>query len=87
MKKFLFILLLTLFCSNIYAQELRGTWIARDQLGTKEALAQAIDSIAAANFNVIYVNVWSRGYPLWNSEVFINIQAFTLIRPILEEIF
>ncbi|MCR4417532.1 MAG: family 10 glycosylhydrolase [Ignavibacteria bacterium] len=70
MKKFFFILLLTLFSSCIYAQELRGTWIARDQLGTKEALAQAIDSIAAANFNVIYINVWSRGYPLWNSDVF-----------------
>lgn len=56
--------------SELKSQELRGTWIARDQLGTKEALAQAIDSIAAANFNVVYVNVWSRGYPLWKSEVF-----------------
>lgn len=72
MKKVIFLLVISLFTINgkLNSQELRGTWIARDQLGTKEALAQAIDSIAAANFNVVYVNVWSRGYPLWKSEVF-----------------
>ena len=64
------LILIILTLQNLKAQELRGTWIARDQLGTKEALAYAIDSIAAANFNVIYVNVWSRGYPLWKSNVF-----------------
>lgn len=58
------------FISIVRAQELRGTWIARDQLGTKEALAQAIDSLASNNFNVIYINAWSRGYPLWKSDVF-----------------
>lgn len=72
MKKTLVVLSVILFTciGKLESQELRGTWIARDQLGTKEALAQAIDSIAAANFNVVYVNVWSRGYPLWKSEVF-----------------
>ena len=70
MKLLLKLILIILTLQNLKAQELRGTWIARDQLGTKEALAYAIDSIAAANFNVIYVNVWSRGYPLWKSNVF-----------------
>lgn len=71
MSKKLFLIILSILSFKlIYSQELRGTWIARDQLGTKEALAQAIDSIAAANFNVIYVNAWSRGYPLWKSNVF-----------------
>ncbi len=63
-------LIVLILFSLLRSQELRGTWIARDQLGTKEALAQAIDSLAANNFNVIYVNAWSRGYPLWKSEVF-----------------
>jgi uncharacterized lipoprotein YddW (UPF0748 family) len=70
MKKLVLISIIILMYLEVHSQELRGTWIARDQLGTKEALAQAIDSIAAANFNVVYVNVWSRGYPLWKSEVF-----------------
>ncbi len=70
LKNFFFLFLIEIFINQINAQELRGTWIARDQLTTKEALAQAIDSIAAANFNVVYVNAWSRGYPLWKSEVF-----------------
>lgn len=70
LKYFFFFFLIEIFMNQISAQELRGTWIARDQLITKEALAQAIDNIAAANFNVVYVNAWSRGYPLWKSEVF-----------------
>lgn len=70
LKYFFFFFSIMIFISQINAQELRGTWIARDQLITKEALAQAIDSIAAANFNVVYINAWSRGYPLWKSEVF-----------------
>ncbi len=59
-----------LACSMIVGQELRGTWLARNSLSSKEALAQAMDSLAKNNFNVVYVNAWSRGYPLWNSEVF-----------------
>lgn len=47
-----------------YSQELRATWIVRDQLNSKEAITLAIDSIKSRNFNAIYVNVWSRGYPL-----------------------
>ncbi len=50
--------------------ELRGTWLARDSLSSREQLAQAMDLLAAARFNTVYVNCWSRGYPLWKSRVF-----------------
>lgn len=50
--------------------ELRGVWIAREALGTKESLRLAIQNLADANFNAVYLNVWSRGYPLWPSKVF-----------------
>jgi uncharacterized lipoprotein YddW (UPF0748 family) len=50
--------------------EIRGVWIARDSLGTKEALREAIQKLAESNFNAAFVNVWSRGYPLWPSKVF-----------------
>lgn len=75
MKKYVlpFVLFICLFYNNILeAQELRGTWIARNSLSTKETLANAIDSLASNNFNTIYINVWSRGYPLWQSQVFKN---------------
>ncbi len=63
-----FSLIIISWCS--YPQELRGTWIARNSFSSKEALAYAMDSLAANNFNVVYVNVWSRGYPLWKSQLF-----------------
>lgn len=66
----LFICLLFPLLNNVFAQELRGTWISRDALTSKETLAQVMDSLAANNFNVAYVNAWSRGYPLWQSDVF-----------------
>ncbi len=52
------------------SQEFRGTWLARNNLTSKDVLAKAMDSLAANNFNTVFVNVWSRGYPLWKSEVF-----------------
>ena len=68
--KRIIILLLIIIGQSLSAQEFRGTWIARDALATKEGLARAMDSLAANNFNVVFVNVWSRGYPLWQSDVF-----------------
>jgi uncharacterized lipoprotein YddW (UPF0748 family) len=69
----LFCLMMVLFgLRPIQAQELRGAWIARDSLTSKVALAAAMDTLASNNFNVVYVNAWSRGYPLWNSQVFSN---------------
>lgn len=52
------------------APEIRGVWVARDSLGSRESIAAMTERLREANFNVIFVNVWSRGYPLWRSEVF-----------------
>lgn len=52
--------------------EVRATWLARDALTSKDTLAQAMDRAAAHHFNVVFVNAWSRGYPLWRSQVFSN---------------
>ncbi|QOJ29148.1 MAG: family 10 glycosylhydrolase [Ignavibacteriales bacterium] len=69
MTKFFVVLFLTL-TSLSFTQEFRGTWIARNTLSSKESLAYAMDSLANNNFNVVFINVWSRGYPLWKSDVF-----------------
>ena len=56
--------------SASFAGELRGVWVARDSLTTPATLKQTIERLAQANFNAVFVNVWSRGYPLWPSKVF-----------------
>jgi uncharacterized lipoprotein YddW (UPF0748 family) len=61
-----------LFCVHSVTAEVRATWIARDQLTSKETLAAAMDRAASNRFNTVYVNAWSRGYPLWRSQVFSN---------------
>jgi uncharacterized lipoprotein YddW (UPF0748 family) len=60
-----------LFCAT-HAGEVRSTWLARDSLTSKDAIATAMNLAAANNFNVVYVNAWSRGYPLWRSQTFSN---------------
>ena len=50
--------------------EFRGVWAARDSLRSRELVRQMMEQLAAAHFNAVFVNVWSRGYPLWPSEVF-----------------
>lgn len=50
--------------------EVRGVWVARDSLGSAEKLRETFTRLSEANFNAAFVNVWSRGYPLWRSEVF-----------------
>lgn len=52
--------------------EYRATWLARDSLDTKDKLAAAMATAASNHFNVVLVNCWSRGYPLWRSQVFSN---------------
>ncbi|MBK8978737.1 MAG: family 10 glycosylhydrolase [Planctomycetes bacterium] len=51
------------------AQELRGTWIARDGLTSRAKIVSSLDAARAANLNVVCVNVWSRGYTLHPSAV------------------
>lgn len=78
MRQLLKFLFLTLAIIRVCpAQELRGTWIARNSLSSKESLAAAIDSLARNNFNTIYINAWSRGFPLWNSDFFARYTGLT----------
>lgn len=69
--KTILITIILMFLTNIgVSQEMRGTWLARDAFSSKDKLANIMDSLANNNINVVYVNMWSRGYPLWNSKVF-----------------
>jgi uncharacterized lipoprotein YddW (UPF0748 family) len=52
------------------AVEFRGVWVARDSLTTRERLKETLAALADANFNAVFINCWSRGYPLWPSDVF-----------------
>lgn len=64
---------LALLSDPTLAQELRGIWVTPRTGGsfwTKAEIARTMDTIAAANFNVVYFNAWSRGFPLFRSDVF-----------------
>ncbi|MFN0121396.1 MAG: glycoside hydrolase family 10 protein [Blastocatellia bacterium] len=50
--------------------EIRGVWIDRSSLVSRDEMRATLQNLAAANFNLAFVNVWSRGYPLWRSRVF-----------------
>ena len=52
------------------AAELRGVWVDRSSLVSRESIREMMQALAAANCNAAFVNVWSRGYPLWPSDVF-----------------
>ncbi|MFN9703288.1 MAG: family 10 glycosylhydrolase [Planctomycetota bacterium] len=51
------------------ATELRGVWVARDGLTSRSKIVQTLDQLAAANVNLVCVNVWSRGYTIHPSDV------------------
>jgi uncharacterized lipoprotein YddW (UPF0748 family) len=54
-------------------KELRGVWVTAREgnaLWTKGRIGAVMDSIAANGFNTVYFNAWSRGFPLWRSDVF-----------------
>ncbi len=50
--------------------EVRGVWIARDSLTSRAEIRATMQQMAEANLNLALVDVWTRGYPLWNSRVF-----------------
>ncbi|MBI5083043.1 MAG: family 10 glycosylhydrolase [Acidobacteria bacterium] len=50
--------------------EVRGVWVDRAPLASRESIQSMLDDLKAANFNAVFVDVWSRGYPLWRSAVF-----------------
>ncbi|MCU0867566.1 MAG: family 10 glycosylhydrolase [Planctomycetes bacterium] len=49
--------------------ELRGVWVARDGLTSRAKIISTLDQLAAANINLVCVNVWSRGYTIHPSDV------------------
>ena len=71
-KRILCCLAALFLLSKADAGEVRSTWLARDSLVSKDTIALAMNLAASNNFNVVYVNAWSRGYPLWRSQVFSN---------------
>jgi uncharacterized lipoprotein YddW (UPF0748 family) len=50
--------------------EIRGVWVDRAPLATRDSIRGMLDDLKDANCNAVFVNVWSRGYPLWKSSVF-----------------
>ena len=70
------ILLLTVLISfsALWAQEteLRGTWFAwaGSNVPSKAEITETMEDLAAANFNVVYFDVWRYGYPYYQSELF-----------------
>lgn len=57
------------FAALAQTAELRGVWVARDGLTSRQKIVQTLDALAAANLNVVCVNVWSRGYTIHPSDV------------------
>jgi uncharacterized lipoprotein YddW (UPF0748 family) len=49
--------------------EVRGVWVARDGLVSRAKIESTLDQLAAANCNVVCVNVWSRGFTIHPSDV------------------
>lgn len=67
------VVMLACWLDPLAAQELRGIWVTPRSGGsfwTKAEIARTMDTIAAANLNVVYFNAWSRGFPLFRSHVF-----------------
>lgn len=58
--------------------EIRAVWLDRSSLVSREEIRATIQQLALANFNLILVNVWSRGYPLWQSAVFAKETGLTI---------
>jgi uncharacterized lipoprotein YddW (UPF0748 family) len=61
---------IALWAAPAPAPEIRGVWVDRAPLASRESIRRMLDDLRGANFNAVYVNVWSRGYPLWRSTVF-----------------
>ncbi len=53
-------------------KELRGTWVAwaGTNVPSTDEITATMEALAAANFNIVYVDVWRYGYPYFRSNVF-----------------
>jgi uncharacterized lipoprotein YddW (UPF0748 family) len=76
MKKIFYIFLscLSLFSLLTASEqnELRGAWIAwaGTNIPSRALIAETMEALADANFNIVYVDVWRYGYPYFRSKVF-----------------
>ncbi len=70
MLRFLCLLVLAFQTLQAAKPELRGVWVDRGPLASRESIRTMLDEIQQANMNAVFVDVWSRGYPLWRSKVF-----------------
>jgi len=72
----LLLILLVYFPVSLDAaeKEVRGAWFAwaGSDIPSRENIIMTMEQLAAANFNVVYVDVWRFGYPYFRSEVFYN---------------
>lgn len=73
-KKIILFLLLPLMLQAA-GKELRGVWFAwaGADVPSKEYIAETMDQLAEANFNVVYVDVWRFGYPYYQSTYFADL--------------
>lgn len=53
-------------------KELRGAWVAwaGTNVPSRTLIAETMEALADANFNIVYVDVWRYGYPYFRSSVF-----------------
>lgn len=75
MKKFLSVILLCSLSLSLLLsaeKELRGAWIAwaGTNVLSRALIAESMEALADANFNIVYVDVWRYGYPYFRSNVF-----------------
>ncbi|MBN2780639.1 MAG: family 10 glycosylhydrolase [Candidatus Marinimicrobia bacterium] len=63
---------LLLFSFLTGEEELRGAWFAwaGTNVPSRDLIAEAMEALADANFNIVYVDVWRYGYPYFRSKVF-----------------
>jgi len=73
-RKAVYLLLLLAVPMKASVSELRGTWLAwaGTAVPSSDQIAVIMDSLAAAHFNTVYVDVWRFGYPYFRSEIFHN---------------
>ncbi len=72
LKKWIAGIFILFTVANAQQEELRGTWVAwaGTAVPSTKTITEIMDSLAAANFNIVYVDVWRYGYPYFRSKVF-----------------
>ena len=56
-------------CLNLASEEVRGLWITRDFLASKEKILEFINAAEKYNFNTLFVQVRGRGEAFYHSKI------------------